>query len=111
MYLNKIKENVKGVFAKQKMKIAKAVCIFGILLFSTPMTVGAVAEVTAPIKSLQTLVTSIVSAVGAIVLVWGIFDFATAYQQHDSSQQTQSLRKIVAGLLMLAVTPIVTLLT
>ena len=53
----------------------------------------------------------IITAAGAIVLAWGVFDFAAGYQAHDTSQQTQSLKKVVAGILMLLAQSVVDMLS
>ena len=45
-----------------------------------------------------------------IVLAWGIFEFATAYQSHDTSQQTMSLKKVVSGIIMVTAPQIINLL-
>lgn len=62
------------------------------------------------VNSIYTLVVGIVGAAGAIVLAWGIFEFATAYQSHDSTTQTQALKKVVSGILMCAASTLVNLL-
>lgn len=67
-------------------------------------------EVTAKINSLYELVLNIITAAGVIVLAWGIFEFATAYQQHDTSQQTMSLKKVISGFIMIAAPTIINLL-
>lgn len=82
-----------------------------LLLMSVPMTVFATSEVVSRINSLQTLVMGIITAAGAIVLAWGVFDFAAGYQAHDTSQQTQSLKKVVAGILMLLAQSVVNMLS
>jgi len=46
------------------------------------------------------LAAGLMQGAGFIVLIWGMFDFAAGYQQHDSSQQTAGLKKLLAGLLM-----------
>ena len=76
-----------------------------------PMTAFATSEVVSRINSLQTLVMGIITAAGAIVLAWGVFDFAAGYQAHDTSQQTQSLKKVVAGILMLLAQSVVNMLS
>lgn len=87
----------------------------GILLFlfllSIPINVFATSEVVSRINSLQSLVMGIITAAGAIVLAWGVFDFAAGYQAHDTSQQTQSLKKVVAGILMLLAQSVVDMLS
>ena len=87
----------------------------GILLFlfllSIPINVFATSEVVSRINYLQSLVMGIITAAGAIVLAWGVFDFAAGYQAHDTSQQTQSLKKVVAGILMLLAQSVVDMLS
>ena len=73
-------------------------------------TAAASSVVTAKLGSLTDLVLGIVTAAGVIVLAWGIFEFATAYQSHDTSQQTMSLKKVVSGIIMVAAPQIIALL-
>lgn len=89
------------------LKILKGL-LFAVCLSSLP--VQAAQEVTAKINSLYELVLNIITAAGVIVLAWGIFEFATAYQQHDTSQQTMSLKKVISGLLMIGAPTIINLL-
>lgn len=62
------------------------------------------------IESLKTLVLGCVSGVGVIFLAWGLLDFGTAYSSHDSSQQSQAIKKVIGGLIMIAVPQLITLL-
>ena len=78
------------------------------MLFAS--TVMASAVVTQKLGSLNELVLGIVTAAGVIVLAWGIFEFATAYQSHDTSQQTMSLKKVVSGIIMVTAPQIIALL-
>ena len=73
-------------------------------------TASATAVVTQKLGSLNELVLGIVTAAGVIVLAWGIFEFATAYQSHDTSQQTMSLKKVVSGIIMVTAPQIINLL-
>lgn len=70
----------------------------------------AASAVVSKINSLNTLVVNIITACGVIVLAWGIFEFASAYQSHDTSQQTMSLKKVVSGILMVAAPTIIAML-
>lgn len=53
------------------------------------------------IDRITTISVTIISAVGIVVALYGVFEFATAWGQHDSSQQTSAIKKIVAGLIMI----------
>lgn len=81
-------------FSRVKFAVSS---IIGIFSYSQP--VYASGAITTKINSLYDLVVGIIGAAGAIILAWGVFEFATAYQHHDSSQQTQALKKVVAGIL------------
>ena len=89
----------------------KAGILLFLLLLSIPINAFATSEVVSRINSLQSLVMGIITAAGAIVLAWGVFDFAAGYQAHDTSQQTQSLKKVVAGILMLLAQSVVDMLS
>lgn len=92
---------------KNRNKIQMMIPAF---LFGLSAQVYATEEVTGKINSLNEIVLSIVTAAGVIVLAWGIFEFATAYQSHDTSQQTMSLKKVVSGILMVGAPTIINLL-
>lgn len=70
-----------------------------------------VAEVTGGIDVLTTLVYSAIGGVGAIFLAWGLLDFGTAYSAHDSTQQAQAIKKVIGGLVIIAIPTIIGLLT
>ena len=89
----------------------KAGILLFLLLLSIPINVFATSEVVSRINSLQSLVMGIITAAGAIVLAWGVFDFAAGYQAHATSQPTQSLKKVVAGILMLLAKSVVDMLS
>lgn len=69
-----------------------------LMIFSTPAF--ATGAVISQINVIKDLVLNIVTAIGAIVLVWGIFEFAFSYQSHDTAQQTTALKKVVSGIVM-----------
>ena len=80
------------------------------LLLMTPMNAFAAAQVQGKMNNLYSIVTTIITAAGAIVLAWGVFEFASAYQSRDTAQQTDSLKKVVAGILMCLAPTIINLL-
>lgn len=95
------------------MKRNKRTILFYTLVFllAVPFPALATDQVVSRINSLETLVMGIITAAGAIVLAWGVFDFAAGYQAHDSAQQTASLKKVVAGILMLLAQSVVDMLS
>ena len=49
-------------------------------------------------QSLLDIVVAIVSSIGAILILWGIFDFATSLQSQDGAMQSNSFKRIGGGL-------------
>ena len=95
---------------RRKRRMISIGAVIGAILFSLYASAAATEAVTQKLGSLNELVLGIVTAAGVIVLAWGIFEFATAYQSHDTSQQTMSLKKVVSGIIMVAAPQIVSLL-
>ena len=77
--------------------------------FADPVFAATTATITNKINKLYDLVLGIIKAAGAIVLAWGVFEFAAGYQSHDSSQQTQSLKKVISGILMCGASTVISL--
>lgn len=98
---------------KNRQKMLTVLMIVGILLIGTCPAVYAAGsgDITGKIDALKDLVLGIVQSAGAIVLLWGIFEFASAYQSHDTTQQTASLKKVISGILMVAAGTIVSIVS
>ena len=94
----------------KKLKWIRIVFFLMLLVSVLPLRVCAAQEVTSKINALNEIVLSIVTAAGVIVLAWGIFEIASAYQSHDTAQQTMSLKKVISGILMVGAPTIINLL-
>ena len=69
-----------------------------------------VSEVTDGIGIIKDLVLGCVGGVGVIFLAWGLLDFGTAYADRNTAEQSQAIKKVVGGLIMVAVPAILKLL-
>ena len=69
-----------------------------------------VSDVTDGIDVIKDLVLGCVGGVGVIFLAWGLLDFGTAYAAHETTQQSQAIKKVIGGLIMIAVPAILKLL-
>lgn len=67
-------------------------------------------DVTSGLDTIKTLVLTVIGTIGVIYLAKSILEFATAYQQSDSSGMNSALKGIVGGLMMAGITAILTLL-
>ena len=95
---------------RNKKIILKSVClVVSIFALVFPAFATSASAITGKINNLYNLVLGIIKAAGAIVLAWGVFEFAAGYQSHDSSQQTQSLKKVISGILMCGASTVISL--
>ena len=93
---------------KKRMISVLVLSLLAISLMAVPAFASSSA-ITGKITNLYNLVLGIIKAAGAIVLAWGVFEFAAGYQSHDSSQQTQSLKKVISGILMCGASTVISL--
>ena len=80
------------------------------IAMAIPLNVYAAESVTAPLLNLKTLILSIIGAVGIIILAKNVMEFAQSYQQQDSSSMNSAIKGIVAGLIMAAISSVITFL-
>ena len=75
--------------------------ILGIALLSiTTPTVYAATDPLSVINNLSNFIFDIVTAVGGIMVVFGIVQFGMALKSHDPSQKASSIFTIVGGLII-----------
>ena len=60
--------------------------------------------------NLKDLVINVVTGIGVIIIVKNVMEFASAYQQQDSSSMNSGLKGIVGGLMMAFVGTVLTIL-
>ena len=113
------KRGIRNVVRKASYVVAT---MYGYLLAYTPTIVFAdkeskknstdtgVKEVTEGIGVIKDLVLGCVGGVGVIFLAWGLLDFGTAYADRNTTEQSSAIKKVVGGLIMVAVPTILKLL-
>lgn len=99
---NKHKKSLFG-----KVRVAASAVVMAV---AVPMNVYAAESVTTPLTNLKTLILSIIGAVGIIILAKNVMEFAQSYQQQDSSSMNSAIKGIVAGLIMAAISSVITFL-
>ncbi|MBO5071683.1 MAG: hypothetical protein J6C32_01815 [Eubacterium sp.] len=108
-----MKRKIKDFILRQKIKLAAAllpVTILGNAVVTYAKEDKGVAEVTKGIEVLKTIVLSCTAGVGVIFLAWGLLDFGSAYSAHDTTQQSMAIKKVIGGIIMVAVPAIIKLL-
>lgn len=79
-------------------------------LISNAANAGAQA-VSQTMGNFQAMIVALISSFGSIILLWGVFEFGTAIQSPNGTEQTQGFKRIVGGLVMTIAPSIVAGLT
>lgn len=110
-----LKRKVKGAIAALGLATYQIMCYGNAVVYAADKKTNSttdtgVKDVTDGIGVIKDLVLGCVGGVGVIFLAWGLLDFGTAYAAHDTTQQGQAIKKVVGGLIMVAVPSILALL-
>jgi hypothetical protein len=55
------------------------------------------------ISSAKEILTGLLSAVGAGFALWGAFDVATGFSQHNAAKQEAGIPKVIGGVAVIAI--------
>ncbi len=92
---NKFEEKLKKF-----RKVNTILICFATFLSITTPTVYAASDPLSVINNLSNFIFDIVTAVGGIMVVFGIVQFGMALKSHDPSQKASSIFTIVGGLII-----------
>lgn len=96
-----IRKMIRKIDSMKAKTAAEAGMILAMIMMAFPMNVFAAGEeVVAGINSLEGLLANIVTAIGTIIILWGIFELGTAQQSHDPAQTPLAIKRITGGLIM-----------
>lgn len=56
--------------------------------------------ISAPLNTLLTMVTDVVTGIGGIITLYGIFEFGNAQQTQDGAAKSFAIQRITGGLIM-----------
>ncbi len=84
---------------KPLINAGKAGMLLGIFVFSFCLPVNAATgSITTAFDSIYDIIAAIVSSIGQLYLLWGVFEWATALNSTDGSMQSMAFKRIAAGL-------------
>ena len=119
--MNRVKNFIKAVKEKGVRTVKKAVPAFFIAYcyFSMYMPVYAAkasgstgtSVITSGFNSLYEIVAAIVSSIGQLLLLWGVFEWATALNSQDGTMQSMAFKRIASGLVACLAPQIVTVIS
>lgn len=99
----------KKIFEEKKARRMNQVSVMILIMLACIVTYiqpvfatnpSGAAAVTEGIGSLIEIVKAFVSSVGAIIVLWGLFEWGNAMQSTDGAMQSQAFKRIGGGIIM-----------
>lgn len=91
---------IRKVFPKMAAFLGMLFCFIleaGIPVFAAATGSSAIS---APLNTLLTMVTDVVTGIGGIITLYGIFEFGNAQQTQDGAAKSFAIQRITGGLIM-----------
>ena len=85
---------------KKLLKTRRIAILATIFTLSAATTALAATDPVSAINNLFTLISTIITAIGAIVILYGVFQLGTAHNQNDAGAKNAALSSIVGGAIM-----------
>ncbi|MFV0362369.1 MAG: hypothetical protein ACK5LL_04675 [Suipraeoptans sp.] len=102
--MNRIKKFVsEGIKKVNEIKTKASLVMASVLFGVSAMPLSVSASTNGGVAGINMLVEwagNLVTALGAFVIIWGIFEMGSAMQSHDGAQTTQAGKRIAGGLIM-----------
>ena len=99
---------------KKKTALVMGICCFLLTLVIMPLPVTAATgtgAITTSFKSIYNIIAAIVTSIGQLYLLWGVFEWATSLNGQDGVGQSMAFKRIAAGLVACMAPTIITMIS
>ena len=99
---NERKRNLIKEKGRAGMTGSALACLCFMLAVFAPVTVfaaGNTGAITNSFKSIYNIIAAIVTSIGQLYLLWGVFEWATSLNSQDGTAQSMAFKRIAAGLI------------
>ena len=72
---------------------------------------GNTGAITTSFKSIYNIIAAIVTSIGQLYLLWGVFEWATSLNSQDGTAQSMAFKRIAAGLVACMAPTIISMIT
>ena len=99
--------------AQKAVPVVGMALLVAVCALSLSMTAHAsgTQAITAKMNKLKSLVGAVISGIGTVVCLWGISELGMAMQANDGMTQSQAIKRIGGGLVMILAPQVLTVLT
>ena len=97
-----------------KIRVMMGMILFLLILTMIPVPVFAATNTSAITKSFQSIyniIAAIVTSIGQLYLLWGVFEWATSLNGQDGVGQSMAFKRIAAGLVACMAPTIITMIS
>lgn len=108
---NRLRERGKVFFKRVGLPLLYALALCSLQAVTAQASETGTAAITGSFNNLIDLVKAIVSSIGALVTLWGIFEYGNAMQSNDGMMQSMGFKRIGGGLVMLLAPQLLTIFT
>lgn len=111
-----MKKKIKKIKNVRMNPVKKAACLLCLAVVCAVIPAGPVIAstgtgvITAKFDLFKEMVAAVVSSIGVVVTLWGIFEFGQAMQSQEGGMQSQAMKRIGGGLLMVVAPQILAVL-
>ena len=116
--MNRVKNFIGAMIEKGVMTVKRAVpafftayCYFSMYVPVYAAKATGTSVITSGFNSLYEIVAAIVSSIGQLLLLWGVFEWATALNSQDGTMQSMAFKRIASGLVACLAPQIVTVIS
>lgn len=108
-----MKEKGARIARKAAPAFLTAYCYFGMYVpvYAAKSSSTGTSVITSGFNSLYEIVAAIVSSIGQLLLLWGVFEWATALNSQDGTMQSMAFKRIASGLVACLAPQIVTVIS
>lgn len=108
--MKKLFIKLHNAIMNNKYMVAVSVFVSAILMPEIARASGGASYIT-PITGLKTVLTTIAVAVGAVLVIYGGFRFAIAFQKMDQNGEHSAIYTLIAGGILLGISALITALS
>ncbi len=107
-------KTIKMKFGEAAMKVIPAALFFALYVgmdVSAAAAKNNTAAITSAFGVIYDIIAAIISSIGQLYLLWGVFEWATALNSQDGTMQSMAFKRIAAGVVAVLVPQLIPLVT
>ncbi len=106
------KDNLQKRMPALIIKLMAVSLLFLAFFYPVPVFAsGNTGAITNSFKSIYNIIAAIVTSIGQLYLLWGVFEWATSLNSQDGTAQSMAFKRIAAGLVACMAPTIISMIT